>query len=86
MNWEHVEANWRQLRGRARARWGRLTDDDLDLIAGKRDALVGKLQVRYGTSKEAVETQIEDWSRHIDDDLRAAAERRTPPNGSPRSR
>ena len=81
MNWEHVEANWRQLRGRARTRWGKLTDDDLDLIAGKRGELVGKLQARYGTPKTAIETQIEEWTRRIDEDLRAAAARRTPRKG-----
>lgn len=75
MNWNRVEGNWRQLRGKARTRWGRLTDDDLDVIAGKRDQLIGKLQARYGTSKAALETQIEEWSRRLDDDLRIVAKR-----------
>ena len=73
MNWDHVEGNWKQLRGKVRTQWGKLTDDDLDVIAGKRDQLVGKLQAKYGTTREAVETQIEEWSRRMDEDLRAAS-------------
>jgi uncharacterized protein YjbJ (UPF0337 family) len=73
MNWDRVAGNWKQLRGRARTRWGRLTDEDLDVIAGERDRLVGKLQARYGTSRAALETQIEEWRRGIDDDPRTAA-------------
>lgn len=75
MNWDHIEGNWKQLRGKVRTRWGKLTDDDLDVIAGKRDQLVGKLQETYGTTKEAVEAEIEEWNRRMDKDLRAAAKR-----------
>lgn len=73
MNWEHVEGNWKVLRGKVRARWGKLTDDDLDVIAGQRDQLVGKLQARYGDAKAVVETQIDEWNCQMDEDLHTAA-------------
>ncbi len=54
MNRNEIEGNWKQLKGRAKEKWGELTDDDLDYVEGRRDRLVGKLQERYGkTQKEA---------------------------------
>jgi len=44
MNWDRIEANWKQLRGRVREQWGQLTDDDLDRVDGKRDQLIGRIQ------------------------------------------
>lgn len=65
MNQDTLEGNWLQLKGKAKEQWGELTDDDLDVIAGRRDQLVGKIQERYGLAKEAVETQIKDFeARH----------------------
>ncbi|MCA9809633.1 MAG: CsbD family protein [Candidatus Dadabacteria bacterium] len=65
MNWDRIEGNWKQLTGKAKVQWGKLTDDDLDVISGKRDQLVGKLQERYGYSKEEAEKLADDWSsRH----------------------
>lgn len=61
MNQDTLEGNWLQLKGKAREQWGKLTDDDLDVIAGKRDQLAGKLQERYGIACEAVEQQIKDF-------------------------
>jgi uncharacterized protein YjbJ (UPF0337 family) len=58
MNWEIVEGNWKQFKGRIRVRWGKLTDDQLDLIAGKRIELAGKIQEAYGVTKDEVEEQI----------------------------
>ena len=51
MNWDQIEGKWKQVKGRAKEKWGKLTDDDLDIIAGKRDQLVGKVQEAYGISK-----------------------------------
>ena len=51
MNWDQVEGKWKQLRGSVKQKWGKLTDNDLDYIAGKRDQLAGKLQERYGLAK-----------------------------------
>lgn len=58
MNKDMLEGNWMQLKGKVKEEWGKLTDDDLDVIAGKRDQLAGKLQSRYGLAKEAVEEHI----------------------------
>jgi uncharacterized protein YjbJ (UPF0337 family) len=63
MNWDQIEGKWKQLKGTVREKWGKLTDDDIDVIAGKRDALIGRLQVRYGISKEEAERQTEEWYR-----------------------
>lgn len=61
MNWDQVEGNWKQMRGKVREQWGKLTDDDLDRIAGKRDQLLGGLQEAYGLSKQEAETRIKNW-------------------------
>ncbi|WP_082512044.1 CsbD family protein [Rhizobium sp. Root1204] len=52
------------MRGKAQAQWGKLTDDDLDVINGRRQELAGRIQVRYGVEKEEAERQIDEWSRH----------------------
>jgi uncharacterized protein YjbJ (UPF0337 family) len=65
MNWDRIEGNWKQLRGAAREQWGKLTDDDLDKIAGKRDQFIGRIQERYGIAKDEAERQIDRWvARH----------------------
>ena len=65
MNWDQLEGKWKQLKGSAREQWGKMTDDDLDKISGKRDQLVGKIQEHYGVAKEAAEKQADDWwSKH----------------------
>jgi uncharacterized protein YjbJ (UPF0337 family) len=63
MNEEQLKGEWTQLKGRIRERWGKLTDDDLDVIAGKRDQLVGVLQKRYGAAKEELEKQVEEFNK-----------------------
>ena len=62
MNWDQIEGTWRQVRGKAREQWGKLTDDDLDVVAGRREALIGKVQERYGIAREEAERQVHDWS------------------------
>ena len=62
MNWDQVEGKWKQLKGSAKDQWGKLTDDDLDQAAGKRDKLVGKIQERYGIAKDEAEKQVDSWS------------------------
>lgn len=61
MNWDQVKGNWNELKGEIKERWGRLTDDDLDVIEGKRDQLVGQLQKRYGIEKEEAEKEVEEY-------------------------
>ncbi len=62
MNWDKIEGKWLETRGAIRARWGKLTDDDLAVIGGKRDQLIGILQQRYGTTKEEIERQVDDFT------------------------
>jgi uncharacterized protein YjbJ (UPF0337 family) len=64
MNWDTIEGKWRQIKGDVRSKWGKLTDDDLDVIAGKRDMLIGRLQERYGRSRDEVEMEVDSWARH----------------------
>ncbi len=65
MNWDTIEGNWKTAKGKVREQWGKLTDDDLDVIAGKRDQLVGMIQHRYGRGKEAVEKEVSEYeARH----------------------
>lgn len=61
MNWDQLEDKWKQAAGSVREEWGKLTDHDLERIAGKRDQLVGLIQERYGVAKEAAEKQADDW-------------------------
>lgn len=61
MNWETIQGNWKQVTGKAKEQWGKLTDDDMDVIAGRRDQLAGKIQERYGIAKDAAEKQVAEW-------------------------
>ena len=63
MNWNQVEGNWKQLKGSVKAQWGQLTDDHLEVIAGKRDQLAGKIQETYGVTQEEAEKQISEWQK-----------------------
>jgi uncharacterized protein YjbJ (UPF0337 family) len=65
MNWDRVEGNWKQLKGQVRQQWGSLTNDDLDVIEGKRTELSGRLQKRYGIAKDEAERQIDAWLNTI---------------------
>ena len=56
MDWNRVEGNWKQAKGKVKEKWGKLTDDDLDVVAGRRDQLEGKIQERYGIAKDQVLT------------------------------
>lgn len=65
MNWDQVQGNWKQLRGQAQAQWGKLTDDDMDRIEGKRDQLVGKIQEAYGIGRDEAEREVDEWNRNL---------------------
>jgi uncharacterized protein YjbJ (UPF0337 family) len=65
MNWDRVEGQWRQLKGKAQQRWGKLTDDDWDRISGQREELVGKVQELYGQQRDLAERVVVDWSRGL---------------------
>jgi uncharacterized protein YjbJ (UPF0337 family) len=79
MNWDRIEGNWKQLKGKVKEQWGELTDDDLDRIAGRKDQLAGRLQETYGIGKDEAEKQIDRWAETYDDsDLRSNDPRRSP--------
>jgi uncharacterized protein YjbJ (UPF0337 family) len=63
MNWDQIEGKWKQSVGQVKEKWAKLTDDDLGVIRGKRDQLVGKVQERYGIMREEAEHQVEDFER-----------------------
>jgi len=62
MNWDQVTGKWKQFKGQVKQKWGKLTDDDLDVIAGKRDQMCGKLQERYGYAKEQAEKEVDEFA------------------------
>ena len=70
MNWDQVEGKWKQYKGQMKEKWGRLTDDDFDVINGKRQQLVGKIQEHYGIAREEAEKQTDEFV----EGLRAADE------------
>jgi uncharacterized protein YjbJ (UPF0337 family) len=65
MNWDQVKGNCNQFKGRVKQQWGKLTDDDLTRVEGKRDELVGRVQERYGYEKERAEQEVRDWERTL---------------------
>ena len=65
MNWDQVEGKWKQYKGQVKEKWGKLTDDDLDVIDGRRQQLVGKLQERYGTAREVAEKQVDEFAKSL---------------------
>jgi uncharacterized protein YjbJ (UPF0337 family) len=65
MNWETISGNWREAKGKLRTKWAKLTDDDLEAIAGRRDVLVGRLQQRYGRKKEDAERDVDTFLQGI---------------------
>jgi uncharacterized protein YjbJ (UPF0337 family) len=68
MNWTQVEGKWGQLKGQVRSKWSKLTDDDIGVLDGKRETLVGKLTERYGIMKDEAEKQVDGWLGSLDAD------------------
>jgi uncharacterized protein YjbJ (UPF0337 family) len=62
MNADILRGKWNKVKGKAKQKWGKLTDDDLDRVNGSKDELVGVIQERYGKSRDAAEKEVEDWS------------------------
>ena len=65
MNWDRIEGNWKQFSGQVRQQWGKLTDDDLQQVEGRRIQLVGKIQERYGIAKDEAERQVDSWLNNL---------------------
>jgi uncharacterized protein YjbJ (UPF0337 family) len=78
MNWTQIEGKWDQLKGEAKSKWGKLTDDDLKAIGGKFESLVGKVVERYGMRKEQARDQVMVWADRIHERLDAFG-RQSPP-------
>jgi uncharacterized protein YjbJ (UPF0337 family) len=73
MNWDQIEGKWKQLAGSVQERWGKLTDDEVQMLTGQKDQLAGKIQERYGMTKAEAETQAEAWSRALKGTLHKSA-------------
>jgi uncharacterized protein YjbJ (UPF0337 family) len=73
MNSDVFEGKWKQLKGSVKQRWGKLTDDDITAMSGKKDELVGKLQERYGYTKEQALKEADEWAAAANRDLDAAS-------------
>ena len=65
MNSDQIKGKWKQLKGSVRERWGKLTDDDLDVIDGQSDQLIGKLQERYGIARQEAQKQVDEWNSNV---------------------
>jgi uncharacterized protein YjbJ (UPF0337 family) len=65
MNWDQVQGKWKQVKGQAKEKWGNLTDDDLDVIDGRRQQFVGRVQERYGIAKEVAEKQVDEFVKAL---------------------
>lgn len=65
MNWDRIEGNWKQFKGHAKRKWGELTDDDLDKLAGRRDELIGKIQERKGIARDEAEKEVNEWAKAL---------------------
>lgn len=67
MNWDRIEGNWKEIKGKVVEQWGKLTDDDIEVIGGRREQLLGKIQQRYGVLKDDAEKQVALWERTATD-------------------
>jgi uncharacterized protein YjbJ (UPF0337 family) len=68
MNWDQLEGKWKQYSGKAKEKWGKLTDDDLTVIRGRRDQLIGKIQERYGIAMQEAAKQVDEFARAFRED------------------
>jgi uncharacterized protein YjbJ (UPF0337 family) len=79
MNWDRIEGNWKQFKGKVKQQWGRLTDDRIDVIAGKRDELLGAVQEAYGVARDEAERQVKNWEQRCGREFdRASRDSRQP--------
>jgi uncharacterized protein YjbJ (UPF0337 family) len=75
MDWNRIEGSWKEFKGKVQSQWGQLTDDDLTMIGGKRDELLGRLQARYGYSKDRARQEIDRWLDDIGESTDSLAAR-----------
>lgn len=65
MNWDRVEGNWKQFSGQARQKWGKLTDSDWQVVKGRKDELVGRIQERYGIARDEAQREADEWAQSL---------------------
>lgn len=65
MAWNEIEGNWKQFTGKVQEKWGKLTNDDMDVIEGKKDNLVGRIQEAYGRTQREAEQEVDEWERNL---------------------
>ena len=65
MNWDRIEGNWKSFTGRARQQWGKLTDDDVNMVEGRREELEGRLQHHYGYAKDRARSEVDSWLKSL---------------------
>jgi uncharacterized protein YjbJ (UPF0337 family) len=65
MNWDRIEGSWKQFKGQAQQQWGKLTNDELDQVEGRREELVGRIQEKYGIARDEAERQVRDWEGRL---------------------
>jgi uncharacterized protein YjbJ (UPF0337 family) len=75
MNWDQIQGNWKQMTGKAREKWGKLTDSDFETAAGRKDQLVGRIQERYGIAKDEADRQVDEWARALKEEPRTTTAR-----------
>jgi uncharacterized protein YjbJ (UPF0337 family) len=81
MNSDQLEGKWKQVKGEVREKWGKLTDDDMQIIGGRQDQLIGRVQQRYGIAREAATKEVDAFLKHRDEDFTAST---ALPNGRPK--
>jgi len=75
VNWNIIEGNWKQAKGKVKQQWGKLTNDDLEMVSGKRDQLVGIIQESYGMARDEAERQVQEWEARNADLFKEATRR-----------
>jgi uncharacterized protein YjbJ (UPF0337 family) len=65
MNWDRIEGDWKQFKGKVQQQWGKLTNDDMDIVEGNRTELLGVIQKRYGCAKDEAEKQVDTWMKTL---------------------
>jgi uncharacterized protein YjbJ (UPF0337 family) len=74
MNWDQIEGKWKQYSGKAKSKWGKFTDDDMKVLSGRKDQLVGLVQERYGIARDEAERQVDEFGNSFSDDNAAQRE------------
>jgi uncharacterized protein YjbJ (UPF0337 family) len=84
MNSDQLEGKWKQAKGEVREKWGKLTDDDILVVGGRRDQLIGRVQERYGMAKEVATKEVDTFLKHLSDPGEAFTSSTASPNNRPK--